>query len=111
MNSRQKGARGERQWAKFLKEEMGVEARRGCQFSGSPDSPDVVSSDGIHWEVKRTQTISINQALSQAIKDANDKKLPAVAWKKNRQDWVIILRAKDWIRFKEKLAQLELKSG
>jgi hypothetical protein len=36
INSRQKGARGERQWRDELRAH-GYDARRGQQFSGSPD--------------------------------------------------------------------------
>ena len=41
MNSRQKGARGERMFRDMFRE-AGFEARRGQQFSGGTDSPDVV---------------------------------------------------------------------
>jgi Holliday junction resolvase len=44
MNSREKGKRGERQWRDELRAQ-GFAARRGQQFSGSPDSPDVVCDD------------------------------------------------------------------
>ena len=44
INSRQKGARGERQWRDELRAN-GYVARRGQQFSGSADSPDVVCND------------------------------------------------------------------
>jgi Holliday junction resolvase len=96
INSCQKGKAGERAWAKYLREKMGVDARRGRQFSGSPDSPDVVSDDGMHWEVKRVEKLNLSQAMEQAVKDADGKKIPAVAWKKNRGEWLVILRAKDF---------------
>ena len=41
INSRQKGARGERELAAVFTT-AGFPARRGQQFSGSPDSPDIV---------------------------------------------------------------------
>jgi hypothetical protein len=41
MNSSQKGKRGERAWRDELIAH-GYSARRGQQFSGTPDSPDVV---------------------------------------------------------------------
>ena len=44
MNSRAKGARGERLWRDELRAQ-GFTARRGQQFSGSPDSPDVVCEE------------------------------------------------------------------
>jgi hypothetical protein len=44
VNSRQKGARGERQWRDELRAD-GYEARRGQQFCGSAESPDVVCDE------------------------------------------------------------------
>lgn len=90
MNSRQKGCRGEREFRDYLRE-RGIEARRGQQFSGSPDSPDVISSlSGVHWEVKRVERLEIHKAIEQAQRDAGDK-LPVVAFKANRKDWLAIL--------------------
>ena len=55
INGRQKGAQGEREFATVLKD-LGIEARRGQQFSGGKDSPDVVADlTGVHFEVKRVQ--------------------------------------------------------
>ena len=71
MNSRNKGKRGERQWRDELRSH-GYQARRGQQFSGSPDSPDVVC-DGlpwIHFEVKAVERLNIEQAMEQARRDA-----------------------------------------
>jgi len=90
MNSRQKGARGEREFRDYLRE-RGIEARRGQQFSGSPDSPDVVSGlTNVHWEVKRVERLEIYKAVEQAVTDAGDR-LPVVAFKSNRQAWLAIL--------------------
>lgn len=47
MNIRAKGARGERQWRDELRSN-GYEARRGQQFCGSPESPDVVC-EALPW--------------------------------------------------------------
>lgn len=93
--SRRKGAAGEREWAHFLKM-YGLEARRGQQFSGSPDSPDVVCEDlPLHWEVKRTEALSPYKALTQAKDDcgSNPKKFPAVAHRRSRRNWIVILEA------------------
>ena len=50
MNSRNKGKRGELEWRDVIRSH-GYEARRGQQFSGSPDSPDVVTDLPYHFEV------------------------------------------------------------
>lgn len=97
MNSRAKGCRGELEWSKYL-QSHGFQARRGQQFSGSPDSPDVVCEDlkGFHCEVKRVQRLNIQDAMDQATRDAVNK-VPYVAHRKNHSDWLVTMRADDWI--------------
>jgi Holliday junction resolvase len=91
LNSRQKGKRGELELAEFLRA-RGFQARRGQQFSGGGDSPDVVTDiPGVHFEVKRCESGSLYEWLSQAIKDAGFGKTPIVAHRKNNRDWVAIL--------------------
>jgi hypothetical protein len=93
MNACQKGKRGEREWAEYLREH-GVSARRGQQFSGSPDSPDVVSDLPIHWEVKRVQALNVPVAMARAVKDAGGK-MAAMAHRRNNAEWLITMRAAD----------------
>lgn len=97
INSRAKGARGEREFAKYLRD-RGHEARRGQQFSGGADSPDVVSSiPGVHIEVKRVEAGNPYKWLAQAIEDAGAIKLPLVAHRKNNQEWIAVLRMEDFL--------------
>ena len=99
MNSRQKGKVGEREFASLLREH-GFDARRGQQFSGSPDSPDVVS-DALAWlhvEVKRVQNLNLADACAQAegdqTKSGRTKKLAwVVAHRRNHAPWLITMRA------------------
>lgn len=98
VNSKKKGSRGEREFSQFLKE-RGIEARRGQQYSGSPDSPDVISSlEHIHWEVKRVEALQIHKAMYQAKADAGANQTPVVAYRKNREEWLVILTADDFIK-------------
>ena len=91
MNSREKGKRGELELAEFLRE-RGVEARRGIQFKGGADSPDVVTDlPGVHFECKRVEAGSLYTWLAQATRDAGDSRIPVVAHRRSRQDWVAIL--------------------
>lgn len=54
---RNKGKRGEREAAKELSKYFGFEARRGVQYKGGPNSPDVVLENAaIHVEVKRDES-------------------------------------------------------
>ena len=76
VNSNQKGKRGERELAKLIRE-FGINARRGQQFSGSPDSPDVVTDlKDWHFEVKRTESLSVYKAMDQAASDCGANSSP-----------------------------------
>lgn len=92
INSRTKGKTGELELAKLLREH-GFEARRGQQFSGGTDSPDVVCDalPDIHLECKRVEAGSLYKWLEQAKCDAGPDKIPVVAHRRSREDWVAIL--------------------
>lgn len=93
INSRQKGARAERQWRDELRE-AGFKARRGQQFSGANGDADVVSEDLplFHFEVKAVERLNLSDALAQAARDCGPK-YPIVAHKKNREAWNVTMRA------------------
>ena len=98
VNSRQKGAGGEREFAHWLIDNLEIAARRGQQFSGSKDSPDVVTDlKEIHFEVKRVQALNLNAAMEKAVKDGA-KKLPVVAHRRDRSEWLMTVRAKDLLK-------------
>lgn len=102
-NSRAKGANGEREFAKLLSD-AGFPSRRGQQFSGGSESPDVVckSLRRFHFEVKRTQQFPYYKALEQSARDAtsgNGCKLPLVGHRKNNQPWIILLYASDFLTY------------
>lgn len=93
--SREKGKRGEREVAGLLRS-YGYDARRGVQYHGGEDSPDVVGLKGMHIEVKRTETLRLYDALSQSKADAGDD-MPIVIYRKNNCEWVVIQPLSDWI--------------
>jgi Holliday junction resolvase len=96
MNSRDKGARGERELANKLKE-YGFDCRRGQQYCGANGDADVVGLDGVHIEVKRTERLSLYDALAQAKHDAREGEMPVVMHRKNNCEWVAIQPLADWI--------------
>ena len=79
MNSRAKGARGERLWRDELRKE-GFTARRGQQFAGGTDSPDVICEElkWLHQEVKFVQNLSLIKPANklQKMLMENDGSLP-----------------------------------
>ena len=105
INSRAKGKAGELEFAAFLKE-RGITARRGQQFKGGTDSPDVVAGEcvaGIHFEVKRTQAGNPYNWHHQACTDADICKIPVVAHRKNNKPWLAIMDMRDFINIMEEL--------
>lgn len=96
-NSKQKGKRGELEFAHLLKE-YGYEARRGQQFKGTPDSPDIICEDlPFHFEIKRVQALNVSKAMEQAKADSGEDCIPAVAHRKNGEDWLVTLNGKDFL--------------
>lgn len=94
--SRNKGKVGERELAHELSRIFGVSARRGVQFQGSPDSPDVVTEiPNIHIECKRTERFRLYEALDQAIEDSSATKIPVVFHRQNKKPWVAVVRLDD----------------
>jgi len=88
--SKDKGKRGEREAAAALSQVLGCEARRGVQYQGGPDSPDVQHSiDGLHIEVKRCEALRLYEALEQAEADAGPD-VPVVLHRRNLKHWVAI---------------------
>jgi Holliday junction resolvase len=99
VNSREKGKRGERQWRDELRAN-GYMARRGQQFSGSPDSPDVVCEElaWLHFEVKAVERLNIEDAMGQARRDGAGK-VPVVAHKRSFRPWLVTMEAETFFQF------------
>jgi Holliday junction resolvase len=99
VNSREKGKRGERQWRDELRAN-GYMARRGQQFSGSPDSPDVICDElsWLHFEVKVVERLNIEDAMEQARRDAS-RKVPIVAHRRNFRRWLVTMDAETFFQF------------
>ena len=99
MNSREKGKRGERQWRDELRAN-GYAARRGQQFSGSPESPDVICDQlrWVHFEVKAVERLNIEDAMEQARRDAGEK-VPLVAHRRSFRRWLVTMDAETFFQF------------
>ena len=96
MNSRQKGARGERELAKIL-QTYGCDARRGQQYSGANGDADVVGLPGVHIECKRVERLDLVGAYEQAKRDARPGEVPAVFHRKNNKPWLVTISLEDFM--------------
>lgn len=95
--SRQKGKHGEREVAELLRTHGFHAARRGVQYQGGPDSPDVIGLPGFHNEVKRTEAFRLYAALEQAKSERKDGDLPVVWHRANQRPWVVVMDALDFL--------------
>lgn len=91
--SREKGKAGEREFAGLCRAH-GYDARRGRQFNGL-GGEDVVGLPGVHVEVKRVERLDLYGAMAQSRHDAHGK-VPIVAHRRNRSEWLVTLPAGDW---------------
>lgn len=97
--SREKGKRGEREVAKILRE-FGYDSKRGVQYHGGPDSPDVVGLPSCHIEVKYVERLDLQRAYDQSRSDAGPGEVPIVVHRKNRGDWMVTLAFRDFLEMK-----------
>lgn len=95
-DSRAKGARGERELAKKLRE-FGFHARRGQQYSGANGDADVIGVPDIHIECKWVEKLNINKAMKQSLNDARQGEKAVVMHKKNEEKWLVTMTLADWI--------------
>lgn len=94
VNSKQKGARFERQLASRFRE-YGFEARRTAQYCGNTgDASDVIGLPGIHVEAKHQERMQLYEWMAQAKRDAaagGGNALPAVFHKKNNAEILVTM--------------------
>ena len=99
VNGRAKGAQAERELATYLSV-RGFPARRGQQFSGGADSPDVVcpALGRFHLECKRVEgsTTTLHKWMSQSIRDGKNK-TPLVVHRQSGEDWLVTIRLTDFL--------------
>lgn len=106
--SKNKGKVGEREVVQFLRS-YGFEARRGQQYAGGGDSPDVVHNlqvaddCNIHIEVKRVEKLALWPALDQAEEDAPPGDIPVVFHRKSRKPLIVILTAADFLLIMQRI--------
>ena len=92
INSKQKGAVGERELAQLLRNQGWMDARRGVQYSGLKGDADVIGVKGVHIECKRCQQVSDEKWLKQAERDARLGEIPVVIYRRNHEQWKLLIR-------------------
>jgi len=97
INSKRKGSRGEREWAKVCRDQ-GFEVRRTQQYAGgTEESADCIGLPYVHQEVKRVERLNIDEAMEQAERDSKGRNLlPIVAHRRNGKRWKVTMYADDW---------------
>lgn len=97
INSNRKGKAGELELAKFIRSYGYDDARRGQQYEGGSDSPDVVGLPGIHIECKRVERLVLDKAMEQAMEECGEENKPAVFHRRNQCPWKVTMLLSDWI--------------
>lgn len=97
VNSKRKGAAGEREFAAFCRT-FGYDVRRTAQYNGKEleSKADVVGLPGIHAEVKRVERLNVSEAMAQAARDSKECETPVVFHRKNGEEWLATMRAAEW---------------
>ena len=111
VNSKQKGARFERQLASKFRE-YGYEARRTAQHCGNTgDASDVVGLPGLHIEAKHQERMVLYDWMAQAKRDSEGTgRLPAVFHKKNNAPILVTMELEDFMNlYREWEAGFDLK--
>lgn len=111
INSKQKGARFERELASQLRYYGYENSRRTAQYCGNTgDASDVIGLPGIHIEAKHAEQMRLYEWISQAVRDSEKSgKIPAVFHKKNYADILVTMRLNDFITiYREYAAGLEI---
>lgn len=92
-NSKRKGKVGELELARKLRE-YGYDTRRSVQYNGKEEEgqADLLGLPGVHIECKRTEKLSLYDAVNQAKRDSEGTdELPVVFHRKNHCEWLAIL--------------------
>lgn len=93
INSKQKGARFERQLAGIFRDYGYKDSRRTAQYCGNTgDAADVVGLPGLHVEAKHQERMQLYDWMAQAKHDAQASgNLPAVFHKKNNAEILVTM--------------------
>lgn len=98
INSRNKGARFERDVAAMLREHGFTDAVRGQQYCGLKGNADVIGLPGIHIEAKHQEKLYPYDWMEQSKRDAKEGEIPIVVFKKSRHEPLVQMRFEDFMK-------------
>jgi hypothetical protein len=93
---RDKGARGENEYAALLSEALGMPIRR--KLGQARDGGDDIEVGPFRIEVKRREALRIDAWCEQVEACAGPGQIPVVAYRRNGQEWRVVLRNDDFLR-------------
>lgn len=93
--SRQKGARGERDFRDLLRSH-GFE----CDRDGRLAADLAHNVQGVHIEVKRCEAILMPRWIKQATDEAAPGLVPVIAYRRSHEPWRVDLPADEYLRLK-----------
>jgi len=114
INVRAKGKKGEYEWRDIINKTFGTHYARTPLSGGLELKGDLLKkygapktiADEFHYEVKRVEKLNIHDAVRQAIRDARPPLIPCVPFRKSHEDWLICLRADDFLNILVELGEL-----
>lgn len=109
INSKRKGAEGERELAHELAK-WGYKTRRGQQFSGANGDADVVGIPGLHIECKRVEQLNLEKALDQSEHDARIGEYAVVMHRRNRERWKVTMSLEQFMALWKKWEKINDKA-
>lgn len=92
---RAKGAAGERELAALLSEHLGFVVKRN--LGQARDGADDLTVQHFRLEVKRQETLRIDEWSKQVESCAQAGEVPVLAYRRNGQPWRVCLRLEDFI--------------
>jgi len=96
MNSRAKGAAGEREFiARHLVDRWPDACRN--YYQGGASKADAANVGNVHWQIKRREKIEIWAAIKQAETEAKPGDLAVVAFRRSRSRWYCIVGADEFV--------------
>lgn len=100
MDSRRKGAAGEREAAAAFEAATGLPCHRTAQRVGIHGDADIALDAPIHLESKRVARVAALKYLRQAERDATPGRVPVAIVREDRDvEWCVMLRVRDVVAF------------